>query len=140
MLTCRLQDGSFDEAMQGCDAVIHTASPYVLNIPPGTGHHPVVKFRDILAITHHQLTAVVAGHTSIEAAVALPAGKERQMLHDPALKGTENVLGELTSRVPCIVSQKPLRPAQRCWDHVIMLSCSKERWVLVQPRWSARRR
>ncbi|KAG2502117.1 hypothetical protein HYH03_000609 [Edaphochlamys debaryana] len=28
-------EGSFDEAMQGCDYVIHTASPYIVNIKPG---------------------------------------------------------------------------------------------------------
>ena len=49
-----LQEGSYDAAVQGCDAVIHTASPYMLSVPPG---------------------------------------KEKEMLIDPALKGTESVLG-----------------------------------------------
>jgi hypothetical protein len=30
-----MQPGSFDEAVKGCDVVIHTASPYQLNVPKG---------------------------------------------------------------------------------------------------------
>ena len=51
-----MQDASYDEAIAGCDAVIHTASPYKLAVSPG---------------------------------------KEREELLDPALKGTENILGTL---------------------------------------------
>ena len=30
-----VQEGSYDEAIAGCDAVIHTASPYKLAVSPG---------------------------------------------------------------------------------------------------------
>lgn len=37
------QPGAFDEAVAGCDVVIHTASPYTLNVPKGAGQvHPCV--------------------------------------------------------------------------------------------------
>jgi uncharacterized protein YbjT (DUF2867 family) len=30
-----MQPGAYDEAVRGCDVVIHTASPYTLNVPKG---------------------------------------------------------------------------------------------------------
>lgn len=48
-----LQEGSFDEAFKGVTYVLHTASPFIMQVPKG---------------------------------------KEKEMLLDPAVKGTENVL------------------------------------------------
>ena len=50
-----LLSGSFEAALKGCGAVLHTASPFVSAVKPGT---------------------------------------ERQVFVEPALRGTENVLGE----------------------------------------------
>lgn len=59
-----VKPGSFLEAFQGCDYVLHTASPFKASVPKG---------------------------------------KRQEVLIDPAVKGTENVLGEAGGGEGCRV-------------------------------------
>ena len=103
-----VQDGSFDEAIQGCDAVIHSASPYILNVPSGT---PCLTRRSVCSCTlsctaRHciklppplHIAAAACMHVLVGSDKACKwcshAGKEEEMLVKPALKGTENILGQ----------------------------------------------
>ncbi|GMH40273.1 hypothetical protein BSKO_08177 [Bryopsis sp. KO-2023] len=81
-----LEEGSFEEAVAGCSCVMHTASPFVANVP---------------------------------------RGKEREVLIDPALKGTENVIAAVNAtdcveRLIVTSSCTAIHgdPAERGPDHV----------------------
>lgn len=96
-----LEDGSFDEAMQGCSYVLHTASPYMVDVPRGKVRAP--RFNP-LAVCPALLSRNLAqedGRPHIGAARRCTLLQEEQMLLRPAIQGTENVLKSV-NRTPSV--------------------------------------